>query len=91
MARRSVWKGPFFDFRLLEAILADKERKGVETMSRQSTIIPAFVGARLFVHNGHKYFPLNVREEMVGMKVGDLVPTIKTGAPKVKDKSKKKK
>ena len=74
---RSLWKGPFFQLSLLNAIKADVKREGVKTHARSNTIIPSFIGAHLLVHNGHQYVPLTVREEMVGRKIGDFVATQK--------------
>lgn len=74
---RSAWKGPFFQLSLLNAIRADTLRQGIRTHARSNTIIPAFVGARLLVHNGKEYIPLTVREEMVGRKIGEFVETRK--------------
>lgn len=74
---RALWKGPFFQLSLLNAIKADANREGVKTHARSNTIIPSFIGARLLVHNGRDYIPLVVREEMVGKKIGDFVATQK--------------
>lgn len=76
---RSLWKGPYFDLRLFKSIQADVHRKGVTTYARSSTIIPAFVGAKLFVHNGNSFVPLVIGEDMVGRKIGAFVSTIKKG------------
>lgn len=70
---RSVWKGPFFQMSLLNAIKNDAKREGIKVTARNNTIIPAFVGARLLVHNGKEYLPLVIKEEMVGHKIGDFV------------------
>ena len=75
---RSVWKGPFFDRYLLkksEAILASGRKEIVKTWSRRSTIIPQFVGVTFGVHNGHKFIPVYVTENMVGHKLGEFSPT----------------
>ena len=74
---RSIWKGPFFELGLYQAIQADTLRKGVVTYSRRSTIIPAFVGAKLLVHNGKALIPVVIREENVGQRVGELALTKK--------------
>lgn len=74
---RSLWKGPFFQLSLLNAIKADAKREGVKTHARSNTIIPSFIGAHLLVHNGHQYVPLTIREEMVGRKIGDFVASQK--------------
>lgn len=58
---------------LLNAIKRDVKREGIQTRARHNTIIPAMVGARLLVHNGKEFMPLNIREEMVGQKLADFV------------------
>lgn len=70
---RAQWKGPWFSPSLLNAIKNDVKKEGVRTTGRSSTIIPAFVGANLLVHNGHQWIPLAIKEEMVGMKIGQFV------------------
>jgi len=75
---RSVWKGPFVDGYLLTK--ADKARASgrnevIKTWSRRSTIIPQFVGLTFGVHNGQKFVPVLVLEEMVGHKLGEFSPT----------------
>lgn len=75
---RSVRKGPFADQHLvqkIEAARADAARRVIKTWSRRSTILPSFVGANLMVHNGHKFIPLFVTENMVGHKLGEFAPT----------------
>lgn len=75
---RSVWKGPFFDAYLLkkvEAVKASGRRDPIKTWSRRSTIIPPFVGATFAVHNGNKFIPVIVTENMVGHKLGEFSPT----------------
>lgn len=74
---RAVWKGPYFKLSLLHAIRQDVKKEGVKTCERSSMIIPAMVGAKLLVHNGKDYIPVNVREDMVGMRVGDFAATKK--------------
>ncbi len=70
---RAIWKGPFFQLSLLNAIKKDVKREGVRVTARNNTIIPAFVGAKLLVHNGKQFMPLIVREEMVGKHIGHFV------------------
>ena len=75
---RSVWKGPFVDGHLLKK--ADKVRESgrndvIKTWSRRSTIMPQFVGLTFGVHNGTKFIPVSVSEEMVGHKLGEFSPT----------------
>lgn len=75
---RSVWKGPFFDAYLLkkvEKLKASGRRDPIKTWSRRSTIIPQFVGATFAVHNGQKFIPVLVNENMVGHKLGEFSPT----------------
>ena len=77
---RSIKKGPFVDEHLLRKVQAmmEESRKGskiIKTWSRRSTIIPEFVGLTFAVHNGKKFIPVFVTEEMVGFKLGDFSPT----------------
>jgi small subunit ribosomal protein S19 len=75
---RSVKKGPFVDAHLLEKVesaLAEKGRRAVKTWSRRSTILPQFVGANIMVHNGNKFIPVYITENMVGHKLGEFAPT----------------
>ncbi len=75
---RSVKKGPFVDPRLLARIheLNEKNDKRVlKTWSRASTVTPDFVGHTLAVHNGNKFVPVYVSENMVGHKLGEFAPT----------------
>lgn len=75
---RSVYKGPFFDRYLLNK--ADEAHKStrkevIKTWSRRSTILPQFVGLTFGVHNGHKFIPVYVTENMIGHKFGEFSPT----------------
>ena len=75
---RSVWKGPFVDGFLLKK--AEKSRESgrndvIKTWSRRSTIIPQFVGLTFGVHNGKKFIPVTISEDMVGHKLGEFSPT----------------
>jgi len=75
---RSVWKGPFVDVSLLKRVEKIRQlgvREQVKTWSRRSTILPNFVGVTFLVHNGNKFIPVNVTEEMVGHKLGEFAPT----------------
>ena len=75
---RSLKKGPFIDDHLLDKVNAmnDKnEKKVVRTWSRRSTIVPEFIGHTLAVHNGKKFIPVYVTENMVGHKLGEFSPT----------------
>ena len=75
---RSVKKGPFVDPKLLKKInaLNDKvEKKVIKTWSRQSMVTPDFVGHTLAIHNGNKFIPVFIYENMVGHKLGEFAPT----------------
>lgn len=75
---RSVWKGPFVDGYLLKKADAvrDSGRKDViRTWSRRSTIMPQFVGLNFGVHNGQKFVPVLITEDMVGHKFGEFAPS----------------
>jgi len=75
---RSVKKGPFIDEKLLrkvEAMNSRNERTVIRTWSRASTISPEFVGHTIGVHNGNKFIPVYVTENMVGHKLGEFAPT----------------
>jgi len=75
---RSIKKGPYIDFRLEEKVteMNKSGKKGViKTWSRRSTISPEFVGTTFAVHNGHKFIPIYVSENMVGHKLGEFAPT----------------
>ena len=75
---RSVWKGPFIDGYLLrkaDATRASGRSEIIKTWSRRSTILPQFVGLTFGVHNGHKFLPVLVTENMVGHKFGEFAPT----------------
>jgi small subunit ribosomal protein S19 len=75
---RSVKKGPFVDSHLMEKVKElrkVKETKVIKTWSRRSTIIPEMVGVTFAVHNGKKFIPIFVTEEMVGHKLGEFSPT----------------
>lgn len=75
---RSVKKGPFVDGHLLrkvDALVASGEKRIVRTWSRRSTITPEMVGHTFAVHNGRKFIPVYVSENMVGHKLGEFSPT----------------
>jgi small subunit ribosomal protein S19 len=75
---RSVKKGPYIDERLAARIAdlnAKREKRVLKTWSRASTITPDFVGHTLAVHNGNKFVPVYVSENMVGHKLGEFAPT----------------
>ena len=72
---RSLHKGPFVDDHLMkkmDAMNAKNEKKVVRTWSRRSTILPEFIGHTLGVHNGKKFIPVYVTENMVGHKLGEF-------------------
>ncbi|MBU4525937.1 MAG: 30S ribosomal protein S19 [Desulfomicrobium sp.] len=75
---RSLKKGPFVDGHLLvkvEKFNADRSRQVIKTWSRRSTILPEMVGLTFAVHNGKKFIPVFVSENMVGHKLGEFAPT----------------
>jgi small subunit ribosomal protein S19 len=75
---RSLKKGPFTDDHLHNKVTAmnqKNEKKVVRTWSRRSTILPDFIGHTLGVHNGKKFIPVYVTENMVGHKLGEFSPT----------------
>lgn len=75
---RSVKKGPFVDDHLLKKTAEAKEtgsRKVIKTWSRRSDVIPEMVGLTFAVHNGKKFIPVFVTENMVGHKLGEFAPT----------------
>lgn len=73
---RSIKKGPFVDEYLFKkAERAKKDHKPIKTWSRRSTIIPDFVGLTFVVHNGKKFVPVFITENMVGHKLGEFSPT----------------
>ena len=75
---RSLKKGPFIDDHLLkkvETLNETNEKRVVKTWSRRSTVLPEMVGHNIAVHNGKKFFPVYVTENMVGHKLGEFAPT----------------
>ncbi|MEQ8664631.1 MAG: 30S ribosomal protein S19 [Rhodospirillales bacterium] len=75
---RSVWKGPFVDGYLLkkaEDARASGRNTVIKTWSRRSTILPQFVGLTFGVHNGQKFVPVLVTEDMIGHKLGEFSPS----------------
>jgi small subunit ribosomal protein S19 len=75
---RSLKKGPFVDTSLLEKIEVmnrGADKKVVKTWSRRSTVVPDFIGHTIAVHNGKKFIPVYVTENMVGHKLGEFSPT----------------
>ncbi len=75
---RAVWKGPFVEESLIkkvEKLKNETNKKPIKTWSRKSTIIPDFVGFSFLIHNGRKFIPLTISEDMVGHKLGEFAPT----------------
>jgi small subunit ribosomal protein S19 len=75
---RSVKKGPFVDQSLMEKISsmqADREKKIIKTWSRRSTVVPEMIGHTIAVHNGKKFIPVYITENMVGHKLGEFALT----------------
>ena len=75
---RSLKKGPFVDGHLEKKVLAaneNKDRRLIKTWSRRSVILPEFVGLNIAVHNGNKFIPIYITEDMVGYKLGEFSPT----------------
>lgn len=75
---RSLKKGPYLEPKLMkkvETMLATGDKKMIKTWSRRSTIVPEFIGFTFAVHNGRKFIPVYVTENMVGHKLGEFAPT----------------
>ena len=75
---RSLKKGPFIDIHLIEKVEAmnrEAEKKVIKTWSRRSTVVPEMVGHTIAVHNGKKFIPVYVTENMVGHKLGEFAAT----------------
>jgi small subunit ribosomal protein S19 len=75
---RSLKKGPYVDEKLtarIEEMNKTKEKKVIRTWARRCTILPEFVGHTLAVHNGNKFIPIYISENMVGHKLGEFAPT----------------
>ncbi len=75
---RSIKKGPYIETSLLKKVLSAQESRSnrvVKTWSRRSTIVPEMVGITVAVHNGKKFVPVFVSEDMVGHKLGEFSPT----------------
>ena len=91
---RSIKKGPYIEESLINKIVALndlKQKKVIKTWSRSSTISPEFVGHTLAVHNGNKFIPVFISENMVGHKLGEFAPTrtFRGHAGKGKEKTRK--
>ncbi|MEL6347096.1 MAG: 30S ribosomal protein S19 [Myxococcota bacterium] len=75
---RSVKKGPFVDLHLMKKVVAAQQGDGrqvIKTWSRRSTIIPDMLGLTFAVHNGKKFIPVYITENMIGHKLGEFAPT----------------
>ena len=75
---RSLKKGPFIDLSLqkkVDAAIANNDKKPIKTWSRRSMISPSMVGLTIAVHNGNKFIPVFIFENMVGHKLGEFSPT----------------
>ena len=75
---RSLKKGPYVEPKLIkkvEGMLLSGDKKMIKTWSRRSTIMPEFIGFTFAVHNGRKFIPVYVTENMVGHKLGEFAPT----------------
>ena len=75
---RSIRKGPFVDDHLarkVDTAVDASDRRVIKTWSRRSTITPKMVGLTIAVHNGHKFVPVYITENMVGHKLGEFAPT----------------
>lgn len=75
---RSLKKGPYIDFKLdkkIQAMASSKKKSVIKTWARRSMISPEFVGQTIAVHNGNKFIPVYITENMVGHKLGEFAPT----------------
>nr|YP_009394172.1 ribosomal protein S19 [Rhodomela confervoides]ARW62734.1 ribosomal protein S19 [Rhodomela confervoides] len=75
---RSIFKGPYIEFKLLkkiEKLNKSNKKETIRTWSRSSTIIPNMIGHTLAVYNGKQHFPVFISEQMIGHKLGEFVPT----------------
>lgn len=82
---RSLWKGPFVDNTLLQTPM----RASVLIWSRRSTVLPQFVHQKVLIHNGKRFVPLHITEDMVGHKFGEFAMTRARAVHKKKVKKKK--
>ena len=75
---RSIKKGPYIEYKLLQKIIKlnkGNSKKTIQTWSRASTIIPDMVGHTIAIHNGRQHIPVFISDQMVGHKLGEFVPT----------------
>ena len=87
---RSVWKAPFVNVKLIDAILKNKDRQIIRTNSRSSTILKSFIGLIFEIHTGKQYTKVYIDEKMVGHKLGEFSFTRKVGRFHEKKMNKKK-
>jgi len=87
---RSYWKGPYFDYKLLEkSSIQNKKLKTIYTRSRSTTILPSFVDKLFAIYGGNKYYFIRLKQSYVGYKLGELAFTRKTAVYKKKRNKKK--
>ena len=75
---RSIKKGPFIDHHLVKKVdkaVEENNRKPIKTWSRRSMILPNMVGLTIAIHNGKQHVPIVINENMIGHKLGEMVPT----------------
>lgn len=89
---RSIKKGPYIEAKLLKKIQQmnqEREKKVLKTWSRASTVVPDLVGHTMAVHNGKKFIPIYITENMVGHRLGEFAPTrtFKGHAGRITDRS----
>ena len=86
---RSVWKGPFVHPSLLKKVEkgGDALKRPIKTWSRSSTIVPEFVGLKFEIHNGKKFIPITISDEMVGHKLGEFAPCLLYTSPSPRDRT----
>ena len=75
---RSLKKGPFVDDHLMKKVVSAQDTRNrniIKTWSRRSTVLPEFVGVTIAIHNGKKFLPIFITEDMVGHKLGEFAPT----------------
>ena len=88
---RSLKKGPYVETKLMNKVLVTQETRSnrvIKTWSRRSTVVPEMVGITLAVHNGRKFVPVFISENMVGHKLGEFSPTPPPPPPPPQKKSK---
>jgi len=78
MSKRSIWKGPFVDYKLLNKVNKSSNRsKKIKTWARNSTVLPNFIGLTFLVYNGRKFNSVFITESMIGKKLGEFSHTRK--------------